>query len=304
MTNAAYGIGGFMDGLSEGYAVGRRMNRKSVDEIIGKQASTSPDGQPAASTPTDTASPTTAPIPVTKNAKAGGGGTAVAVYDPSKAPSYIRDMATKNGLSPEFMTKTAWIESKFDPMAKNASGAAGLFQVIPSTAKKLGLADPFNGEANTEAAVRHTLENQKLLTKNLGRNPTDQELYLAHQQGGAGASALLTNPDRSAVEVLAPLYKSRRDPTGVGTATKAVVGNGGRADMTAKDFAGMWSNKWDNIKPVSHAATPSSPVAVKDAGIPAATTPKSIQSSPEESKKLSALELADEIFPESRSILG
>lgn len=260
MTNTAYGIGGFMEGLADGYYTGRQMNRKSLDELIGEKKPVVPDGQPAATTPTAPVTPTTAPAPQ------GTGGTHTSAYDPSKAPVYIRDLALKNGISPDFMTRTAWIESRFDPSNMNkSSGAAGLFQVIPSTAKRLGLSNPLDGQANTEAAVRHTLENQKLLTAALGRNPTDQELYLAHQQGGAGARALLSNPDRSAVEVLAPFYKSHKDPTGMNTATQAIVGNGGRADMTSKDFAGYWANKWDSYRPVAKTSTAGTPTALNGA---------------------------------------
>lgn len=55
-------------------------------------------------------------------------------------------------------------ESCFDPNAKSWAGACGLMQIIPSTAKHLGLAlsDIYNPEANVSAACRYMDELQKL----------------------------------------------------------------------------------------------------------------------------------------------
>lgn len=133
------------------------------------------------------------------------------------------------GISPDFLARTAQIESGGNPNAKNASGAAGLFQFIPSTAKKYGLTNPNDPVAATDAAARLAADNKASLTKSLGREPTDAELYLAHQQGAGGAAKLLRNPDAKASDVVG---------------MKAVIQNGGRPDMTAGQFAKMWTDKY------------------------------------------------------------
>jgi hypothetical protein len=74
-----------------------------------------------------------------------------------------------------------------------------------------------------------TGDNMAQLAAGLGRQPSEGELYLAHQQGPAGALKLLSNPDARAVDV-------------VGRA--AVLNNGGNENMTAAQFATKWTNRF------------------------------------------------------------
>jgi hypothetical protein len=136
----------------------------------------------------------------------------------------------ENGLPSGFLAKTANIESKFDPNAQNKSGATGLFQFMPQTAAQYGLSNPRDPVASTDAAARLAKDNAETLRSALGRDPTAGELYLAHQQGAGGAARLLSNPDAPVSRVV-PL--------------KNVVANGGSPDMTAGQFASMWTSKVD-----------------------------------------------------------
>jgi hypothetical protein len=135
---------------------------------------------------------------------------------------------------PGFMTRMAQIESGGNPDAYNASGAAGLYQFVPSTARGYGLANPYDPAASAQAASRLTLDNAAALSRALGREPTQGELYLAHQQGASGASKLLANPDARAADVVG---------------AKAVTSNGGSADDTAAAFAQRWLGKFDSAGP-------------------------------------------------------
>src|SRR5690606_18713500 len=56
--------------------------------------------------------------------------------------------------------------------------------------------------------------------------------------------ALLKSPDGLAVDVLEPFYKDRQE------AAQAVENNGGRADMTAGEFADMWRERFEAVRPV------------------------------------------------------
>jgi hypothetical protein len=114
------------------------------------------------------------------------------------------------------------------------SGAAGLLQLMPATAAQYGVTDPLDINQNVKGAAGLLADNRKVLRGALGREPTVPELYLAHQQGATGASALLANPDKPAVSVLTAVYG---DPE---IATKAIVDNGGSAEMTAGQFASLW----------------------------------------------------------------
>lgn len=144
------------------------------------------------------------------------------------------------------LSKIAMVESGGNPAAVNPqSGAAGLFQFMPGTAKQYGVADPTDPQQATAGAQKLLDANRKALTASLGRAPTDGELYLAHQQGATGAAALLANPDKSAISVLTAVYGD------AGKAKAAVMQNGGSEGMTAGQFAGMWTAKLgDKAAPV------------------------------------------------------
>ena len=59
--------------------------------------------------------------------------------DDSEFTSSIEALAEKHGISTNELYKVIKGESGFNPKAKNASGATGLFQFMPATAKELGV---------------------------------------------------------------------------------------------------------------------------------------------------------------------
>jgi hypothetical protein len=109
------------------------------------------------------------------------------------------------------------------------SSAGGPFQFIDSTARQYGVQDRYDWNQSTDGASRLAQDNANTLRRTLGRDPTAAELYLAHQQGGGGASKLLANPNARAVDIVG---------------ADAVRLNGGNENMTAMDFAGKWLNKF------------------------------------------------------------
>ncbi len=136
----------------------------------------------------------------------------------------------QHGLPPGYLERTAQIESSMNPSARNPnSSAGGLFQFIDSTAQQYGLTNKFDPNASTDAAARLAADNRGVLQKSLGRDPTAEELYLAHQQGAGGASKLLSNPNARAVDVVG---------------ADAVKLNGGNPNMTAGEFAQLWTSKF------------------------------------------------------------
>ena len=136
--------------------------------------------------------------------------------------------------------RVATLESALDPQALNQnSQASGLFQFIPSTAEEYNLDNPQDIAAATQAFARLWNNNKTHLQNALGREPTDTELYLAHQQGAGGAAGLLKDPDRTALSALAEVYGSE------GKAKAAIEQNGGSIDMTAGEFAQKWFDKYN-----------------------------------------------------------
>jgi soluble lytic murein transglycosylase-like protein len=58
---------------------------------------------------------------------------AAAIADKKNAAyvAYIKGAEVRNGLPAGLMLFIAWKESRFNPLAKNASGASGMFQIMP-----------------------------------------------------------------------------------------------------------------------------------------------------------------------------
>jgi hypothetical protein len=175
---------------------------------------------------------TDVPLPPSRPSDADAG---VAALPPEvstgRSPTLFDKTEDKYGLPSGYLARTAKIESGLNPDARNEfSGASGLFQFVPSTAKQYGLDDPTDPAASADAAGRLGRDNQQVLRAALGRDPTAAELYLAHQQGANGALALLANPNAPAASIVG------RD---------AVLQNGGSLGMTAGQFANLWQNKFE-----------------------------------------------------------
>lgn len=155
-----------------------------------------------------------------------------------------------NGLPPGYLGKLYGIESSFGKnLASKVSSATGPFGFISSTGKAYGLIDETGDYRNdivqsAAAAGALAADNSAVLERFLGRPPTAGELYLAHQQGPAGAVSLLSNPNESAFNALKRALGSEK------LAMQALVNNGGSLTMTAAEFANKWTSKMDRA-PVS-----------------------------------------------------
>jgi hypothetical protein len=152
------------------------------------------------------------------------------------AASQFGGIESQYSLPPGYLDRTYEVESGRNPNARNPnSSAGGGFQFIDSTARAYGLTDKTDLGASADAAARLARDNSAQLRAVLGREPTAAELYLAHQQGGAGAAKLLSNPNARAVDIVG---------------FDAVRLNGGDANMTAGEFASKWTGKFGGGPPV------------------------------------------------------
>jgi hypothetical protein len=80
------------------------------------------------------------------------------------------------------------------------SGAAGLFQFMPETAKGSLAHNRTDPKATTLAAYKLMNQNRAALKGSIGHDPSAVELYLAHQQGVNQAIRMINNPNMRAVE--------------------------------------------------------------------------------------------------------
>jgi Transglycosylase SLT domain len=67
----------------------------------------------------------------------------------------IREVAERYDVEPSLVRAIIMAESSYNPMAVSRKGAIGLMQLMPRTAKALGVEDSFDPELNIDAGVRY-----------------------------------------------------------------------------------------------------------------------------------------------------
>lgn len=93
---------------------------------------------------------------------------------------YINKYASLHNISPALVKAVITTESCFDKKAVSRVGAQGLMQLMPQTAKELGVKDVFNPEQNIAGGVRY-------LRMMLNEFNQDEKLALAAYNAGPGA---------------------------------------------------------------------------------------------------------------------
>lgn len=92
----------------------------------------------------------------------------------------IQEMAPRFDLDPALVLEVVRAESNFNPRARSHKGALGLMQLIPSTARRFGVKDPFEPMQNLKGGMAY-------LSWLLQRFRGDLELTLAGYNAGEGA---------------------------------------------------------------------------------------------------------------------
>jgi membrane-bound lytic murein transglycosylase F len=67
----------------------------------------------------------------------------------------VREVAAEHGYDWRLTTAQMYQESRFDPRAKSWAGARGLMQVLPRTARELGITDLEDPRTGIEAGLRY-----------------------------------------------------------------------------------------------------------------------------------------------------
>ena len=99
---------------------------------------------------------------------------------PRRFERIVRSASDRYGVDPNLVSAMIKVESNFNPRAVSRKGARGLMQLMPETARGLGVGDIYDPTENINGGVRHF----KLLLDRFGGN---QRMALAAYNAGAKA---------------------------------------------------------------------------------------------------------------------
>lgn len=97
----------------------------------------------------------------------------------------IRDAAGASGIDVDTMRGMASIESSMNPGSNRGRGTQykGLYQLGRDEWRRYGSGDIYDAHDNAMAAARLFAAHKAAFRARFGREPTDPELYMMHQQG-------------------------------------------------------------------------------------------------------------------------
>lgn len=81
--------------------------------------------------------------------------------------AFIRDSAARHGVDPALIKAMMHTESAFNPNARSPVGAQGLMQLMPATARRFSVNNPWNPAENIEGAAKYIAWLKRRFNNNL-----------------------------------------------------------------------------------------------------------------------------------------
>jgi soluble lytic murein transglycosylase-like protein len=144
-----------------------------IQALIARATGAAPPAPGAASGTSFQAQLAAAQQPAGQAAAASAGG-------PTAYDAEIAAAAQRHGIDPALLKALIRAESNFNPNAVSPAGAQGLTQLMPATARALGVTNPFDPAQAIDAGARY-------LRQQLDRFGGDERLALAAYNAGPGA---------------------------------------------------------------------------------------------------------------------
>ncbi len=98
----------------------------------------------------------------------------------STVQQHIQVAAARYGISSHLVDAVAWQESRYNPSARSSAGAIGVMQLMPGTARQLGVSNPHDVRQNVAGGAAY-------LREQLERFGNNVPLALAAYNAGPGA---------------------------------------------------------------------------------------------------------------------
>jgi soluble lytic murein transglycosylase-like protein len=183
--------------------------------------------------------------PADANGAVAAAGTREASVERGELRKLVQEVSTEHGVDPKLIDALVHVESAYNPNAVSRKGAMGLMQLMPETAKRLKVDDPFDPAENVRGGVK---EFSRLVSRYSG----NLQLALAAYNAGEGAVSKYRGvppyaETRSYISKILSLYTGRpyrlagsyraepvrmlRNPQGVTIITNTRAGGSSAADQ-------------------------------------------------------------------------
>jgi soluble lytic murein transglycosylase-like protein len=140
---------------------------------------------------------------------------------PAQIDSIINRVSSRYQVDPKLIHAMIRVESNYDPSAVSSKGAMGLMQLIPATAERFGVRNPFDPRQNIQGGISYL----KYLLHLFGGNlPLSLAAYNAGEQTVIRSGGIPAIPETEHyVRAITNLYHSKNTSSAVAAAAERIV---------------------------------------------------------------------------------